>query len=140
MATRTTRVGVRVSKEEAKQVSDVAKERGFLSPSAFIREAIRNEITGRDAELTEAEQRLAATMERLSRDISRANRGQQALFAVLDTLVKTFLTCVPEPPHDGMSQSVARARDRYARFVKSAGQAMVGDSQTALHDLVNRAE
>ena len=49
MATRTTRVGVRVSKEEAKQVSDVAKERGFLSPSAFIREAIRNEITGRDA-------------------------------------------------------------------------------------------
>ena len=79
-------------------------------------------------------------MERLSRDISRANRGQQALFAVVDTLVKTFLTCVPEPPNDGMSQSVARARDRYARFVKSAGQAMVGDSQTALHDLVNRAE
>ena len=140
MSTRTTRVGVRISKEEAKQVSDVAKERGFLSPSAFIREAIRNEIAGRDAELTEAEQRLAATMERLSRDISRANRGQQALFAVVDTLVKTFLTCVPEPPHDGMSQSVARARDRYARFVKAAGQAMVGDSQTALNHLVNRAE
>ena len=106
MATRTTRVGVRVSKEEAKQVSDVAKERGFLSPSAFIREAIRNEIAGRDAELTEAEQRLAATMERLSRDISRANRGQQALFAVVDTLVKTFLTCVPEPPR--RNESVCR--------------------------------
>jgi hypothetical protein len=37
-----------------------------------------------------------------------------------------------------MSQSVARARDRYDRFVKSAGQAMVGDSQAALNDLVNR--
>ena len=87
IATRTTRVGVRVSKEEAKQVRDVAKERGFLSPSAFIREAMRNEIAGRDGDLTEAEQRLAATMERLSRDVSRGNRGQQALFAVVDTLV-----------------------------------------------------
>jgi hypothetical protein len=77
MATRTMRVTVRLSKEEVKHVSDVAKGRGFLSPSAFIREAIRNEITGRDGDLTEAEQRLAATMERLSRDISRANRGQQ---------------------------------------------------------------
>jgi hypothetical protein len=47
---------------------------------------------------------------------------------------------VPEPPREGMSQSVARARDRYDRFVKSVGQAMVGDSLGALHDLVNRAE
>ena len=47
------------------------KERGFLKVrGAFIREAIRNEITGREAELTEVEQRLAATMERLSRDTS----------------------------------------------------------------------
>lgn len=140
MATRTIRVTVRLSKDEARHVSEVAKERGFLSPSAFIREAIRNEITGRDGDLTEAEQRLAATMERLSRDVSRGNRGQQALFAVVDTLVKTFLTCVPEPQHEGMVQSIARARDRYARFIKSAGQAMVGDSQTAMHDLVNREE
>jgi hypothetical protein len=89
------------------QVHKVAKERGYLSPSAFIREAMRNEIAGRHGDVTEAEQRLAATMERLSRDVSRGNRGQQALFAVVDTLVKTFLTCVPEPPYDGMSQSVA---------------------------------
>ena len=137
---RTIKQTVRLSADVQAQMQRVAKDRGYLSPTAFIRAAIRNELTGRENELTESEQRTAATLERLSRDIFRTNRGQQALFAVVDTLVKTFLTCVPEPPREGMSQSVARARDRYDRFVKSVGQAMVGDSLGALHDLVNRAE
>jgi hypothetical protein len=140
MATRTIRVTVRLSGEEVIQLRDTAKLQGYISPSAFIRTAIRNELTGREGEITEAEQRLATTLERLSQNVTRSNRGQQALFAVVDTLVKTFLTCVPEPPTDGMSQSVARARGRYSQFIKSAGQAMVGDSQAALRELVDRAE
>jgi hypothetical protein len=130
---------VRLTREEQGQVQRVAKERGYVSTTAFIRAAIRNELTGRESEVTDAEQRTSATLERLSRDLLRANRAQQALFAVVDTLVKTFLTCVPEPPREGMSQSVARARGRYERFVKSAGQAMVGDSQT-LKGLTNHVE
>ena len=51
-----------------------------------------------------------------------------------------FLTCVPDPPADGMPQSVARARDRYSRFAKAAGQAMVGDARAAMQDLVNHVE
>ena len=137
---RTVKQTVRLNADEQAQMQRAAKERGYLSLTAFIRAAIRNEVTGRENEVTESEQRTAATLERLSRDIFRINRGQQALFAVVDTLVKTFLTCVPEPPREGMSQSVARARDRYDRFVKSVGQAMVGDSLGALQDLVNRAE
>jgi hypothetical protein len=39
-----------------------------------------------------------------------------------------------------MPQSVLRARDRYARFVKAAGQAMVGDALAAMHDLVKNVE
>ena len=102
---RTVKQTVRLSSDEQAQMQRVAKERGYLSPTAFIRVAMRNELTGRENELTESEQRTAATLERLSRDIFRTNRVQQALFAVVDTLVKTFLTCVPEPPRDGMSQS-----------------------------------
>lgn len=137
---RTVKLTVRLSGDEQIQVRRTAKDRGYLSPTAFIRAAIRNELIGREGELTEAEQRIAATLERESRDIFRVYRGQQALFAVVDTLVKTFLTCVPEPPRDGMTQSVARARDRYVRFVKAAGQGMVGDSHAAMQDLVNRAD
>jgi hypothetical protein len=50
------------------------------------------------------------------------------------------LTCVPEPGGDAMEAAVARARGRHARLLKSAGQAMVGDSQVAMQDLVNRGE
>lgn len=137
---RTVKVTVRLSANQQTQVQRTAKDRGYLSPTAFIRAAIRNELNGREDELTDAEQRITATLERESRDIFRVYRGQQALFAVVYTLVKTFLTCVPEPPRDGMAQSIARARDRYERFVKAAGQAMVGDSHAAMQDLVNRAD
>jgi hypothetical protein len=140
MATRTARLSFLLSKDEDAQVEQAAKDRGYLNPSAFIRAAIRNELSGRGNEITEADRRIAASMERLSGEILRVNRGQQALFAVIDTLVKTFLTCVPEPPREAMSLSVARARDRYVRFVASAGQGMVGESHAAMRELVDRAD
>jgi hypothetical protein len=67
-------------------------------------------------------------------------RVQQALFAYLDTLAKTFLTCVPEPPADAKPQAVARAKERHDRLLKSAGRAMVGESKVAMHDLVEHVE
>jgi hypothetical protein len=39
-----------------------------------------------------------------------------------------------------MSQSAASARDRYSRFVKAAGQAMVCDALAPMQDLVNHVE
>ena len=58
----------------------------------------------------------------------------------MDSLAKVLLTCVPEPGGEAMEAAVARARSRHARLLKSAGQAMVGDSQVAMQDLVNRGE
>ncbi len=131
---------VGLTEDEYKLIRQAAKDRAYLSPTAFMRAAIRNEINHRDGALSEAELRIAAGLERISRDILRVHRAQQALFAVVDTLVKTFLTCVPEPPKEAITHSVARARERYDRFVKSAGQAVVGDSQVAMNDLVTRAD
>jgi Arc/MetJ-type ribon-helix-helix transcriptional regulator len=134
------KVTIRLTRDEEQQLRAGVKRRGYANTSALIREAIWKELGEREQAGSDAEHRMAATIERLERDIRRSVRGQQVLLAVVDTLVKTFLTCVPEPPQDGLPQSVARARDRYARFVKSAGQAMVGDSQTAMQDLVNHAD
>ena len=95
----------RLSETEQAQLQRAAKDRGYLNPTARIRAAIQGELAGREIEGISAEQRIAATLERLSRDIVRAHRGQQALFAVRDTQVKVFLTCVPEPPrNDAMNQ------------------------------------
>ena len=76
----------------------------------------------------------------MRRDLFRLARAQQALFAYVDTLTKTLLTCVPEPPADAKPQAVARAKERYDRLVKSAGRAMVGESRVAMQDLVANVE
>ncbi|MBV9303090.1 MAG: hypothetical protein JOY62_08715 [Acidobacteriaceae bacterium] len=64
-------------------------------------------------------------------------RVQQALFAYMDILTKTVLTCVPEPPTEAKPQAVARAKERYDRLLKSAGRAMVGEAKLAMQDLVS---
>lgn len=83
---------------------------------------------------------MPSSMEQMSREIVRLGRAQQALFAFVDSLAKILLTCVPEPGGEAMEAAVARARGRHARLLKSAGQAMVGDSHLALQDLVNCGE
>lgn len=107
---RTVKHTVRLSDKEQEQLQRVAKGRGYLSPSAFMRAAIRNELSGREAEISATEQRIAATLKRLSRDVFRTYRGQ-ALLAVMDTLVKIFLTCIPRTAARLDEPIVARARE-----------------------------
>jgi Arc/MetJ-type ribon-helix-helix transcriptional regulator len=131
---------IRLSDTALKEIESVVRQRGFDSPSAFIRYAVEQELSGRQDGLTGAEERLAASIEQVRRDMFRLMRVQQALFAYLDTLAKTILTCVPEPPADAKPQAVARAKERYDRLLKSAGRAMVGDAKLAMQDLVTNGE
>src|ERR1035441_1082130 len=133
---RNARVAVRLTREEQRQVEEMARTRGYANPSAFIRAAIRNELDGR-AELTGTDERIGAGFNRVSRDIFRVGRGQQALFALVDALAKAILTCVPEPPPEARPQAIARAKERYERLVKAAGQAMSGDARAAMQELVD---
>ncbi|HLH01363.1 MAG TPA: hypothetical protein VKX25_01220 [Bryobacteraceae bacterium] len=131
---------IRFSETVTKQVETAAKEQGFASASAFVRYAVEQELSGRQDGLTGAEERLAASIEQVRKDLYRLMRVQQALFAYLDTLAKAILTCMPEPPADAKPQAVARAKERYDRLLKSAGRAMVGDAKLAMHDLVSNGE
>ena len=136
------RFDVRVTERLELGIRQEAKHRGYASPSAFVRAAIEHEIAGHRAadNLTGAEERIAATMEQLRREMHRLGRAQQALFAYVDSLAKVLLTCIPEPPQEVREQAIARARERHNRLVKSAGSSMVGDSQAAMQDLVRRDE
>ena len=131
---------IRLSEETMKAVEAASKERGFSSASAFIRYAVEQELAGRREELTGTEERLVGSIEQVRREQFRLMRMQQALFAFVDTLTKTLLTCVPEPPTDAKAQAVAMAKERYDRLLKSAGRAMVGESKLAMHDLVAHVE
>jgi len=131
---------IRFSEKVMKDTEAVSRERGFASATAFIRYAVEQELCARQEGLTGAEERLAASVEQVRREVSRLGRTLQALFAYLDTLAKALLTCVPEPPADAKPQAVARAKERHDRLLKSAGRAMVGESGMAMKDLVGDAE
>jgi len=126
-----------LSAGEQKDIMEVANARGYSSPSAFIRGAIHNELSGRSAWM-DSEQRISAGFDRIAQEIMRLGRGQQALFALIDALTNTVLTCMPEPPADARPQAVACGRERYDRLIKSAGQSMVGDSEVARKELESR--
>ena len=131
---------IRFPEKTNTKIQESVKTRGFGSPAAFIRYAVEQELSGRTDNFVGAEERLSATIEQMRRELFRLGRSQQALFAYLDSLAKVLLTCIPEPPQDAKVQAIARAKDRHTRLVKSAGSAMVGDSQAAMSDLVNGGE
>ena len=87
-----------------------------------------------------AEERLAAGIGQARRDLFRVLRVQQALFAYVDTLAKTILTCIPEPPTEAKSQAVARAKERHDRLLKSAGRGDGRRIEVAMQDLVTHGE
>jgi Arc/MetJ-type ribon-helix-helix transcriptional regulator len=132
--------GIRLDELLIGRVERAAKEGGFSNPSAFIRAAIQRELAGRESEVEAAEDRIAASLDRLGREIRSIKLAQQALFAFVDSLVKTLLTCIAEPPTDAHDQAVAKGKFRYDRFLKSVGASMAGDSKEAMAELVNRGE
>lgn len=103
---------IRFSERVLKEVDTVSRTRGFASTTAFIRHAVQQELSDRQEGVTGAEERIAATLNQVRKDVFRVARAQQALFAYLDTLTKALLTCVPEPPADARPQAVARAKER----------------------------
>lgn len=132
--------GLRIDGMLIGRIESAARNGGFSSPTAFMRAAIERELAGRESGVDAAEERIAASLDRVAREIRGVKLGQQALFAFVDSLVKTLLTCVAEPPRDAYDQAVARGKARYDRFLKSVGAGMAGDSQAAMTELLKRGE
>jgi Arc/MetJ-type ribon-helix-helix transcriptional regulator len=53
---RDARIAVRVNARDQREIEEAARSRGYTSPSAFVRTAIRNKLHGRE-ELTGIEER-----------------------------------------------------------------------------------
>ena len=132
--------GLRLDRTLAKRIEEAAKRGGCQNASAFIRGAVERELQGRDAATDETERRLAASFDRIARELRSVRLRQQAEFAFLDALVKTMLTHLVEVPREAYEQAVARGKIRYERFLKSVGMGMNGDSQAAIMELMKRVE
>lgn len=100
--------------------------------------AIEQEFAGRESGVDSAEQRIAASLDRMAREIRNLWIGQQALFALVDVLANTFLTCIPEPPRDVRNQAVALGKIRHEQISQKRCMAMMGDSQAAMAEWLSR--
>ena len=126
---------VRIQPELDHRMQNATKERGYRSPSAFIRAAIESELKSR-SERAGMEEQTAASFDRLAKEFRRVLRGQQAIFALLDAFTKVFLGCVPEPPAEARAQAITVARDRHMQLMKAAGRSLANDARSAMQDLL----
>ncbi len=114
MATRS----FRFKDELLTEAGKIAKERGFRSLNAFVAEAIANEVHRGGSALEETESRMAATLERIAKELRKLTNTGQVHLAFTDTLVRVFLQCIPQPPEEARSASLALAKSRYDDFLK----------------------
>ena len=128
-------ITVRVPGDLATKLQAEAEKRGFDSPSAFVRHAIQSELRQGESAVNQVEERIAATVNRLAKEVRAVHTAQIATFAFVDAFAKVFLTCVPEPPNEMVDQAKARAKRRYEKFLISVAQGMAGESKGALKEL-----
>jgi Arc/MetJ-type ribon-helix-helix transcriptional regulator len=88
--------GLRYDEDVNQRIEAATEEGGFSSASAFMRAATERELAGRENFVDAAQQRIAASLDRMVKEIRNLRLGQQPLFAFVDVLAKTFSTCVPK--------------------------------------------
>ena len=132
------RFELRLTDEQFATLKQTAQTRGFRSASAYVQDLLRGDVIDRKADEVDHEAFVAASVERLSKEIRQLHTAQQALFALVDSLTRLFLTCVPEPPSEVLDQARRRAKLRYSRFLVSVAQNLNSDTQSTFAELTNR--
>jgi len=112
-----------------------AAAKGFSSLAAHVRDLIEKDSRS-TSESERLEASVAASIDRMAKEVRRLHNTNQALFALTDSLVRLFLTCMPEPPPEALDATKRRAKLRYDRFMLSVAQNMTGDSRSALLDVL----
>ena len=112
------------SAELRDRVRLAVKERGFRSEQAFLVAACERELRESDtAEATDRlEARIAATLANTGKQVQSLFTLVHAQFALTNSLLQYVLTCVVEPPEEVLPAARARAKARYAKILRLAGE------------------
>ena len=133
------RVELRIWEEQFMKFKRAAQTRGFRSVSAYVQAVTTRDLRDSPPDQADREAFVAASINRVSKEIRNLHTTQQALFAAVDSLTRLFLTCIPEPPPDVLDQAKSRARLRYQRYLVSVAQNMTSESRATLTELVDHS-
>jgi len=130
------------SAELRDRVRLAVKERGFRSEQAFILAACQNELErGDSTEATDQlEARIAATLANMGKQVQSLFTLVHAQFALTNSLLQYVLTCVVEPPEEVLSAARARAKARYAKILRLAGEEVATRNQATLEQVLEHSK
>ena len=120
------------------RVRSEAKERGFRSEQAFILAACWNELErgDRTEAMDDLEDRIVATLLKVAKEVQSLFTLVHTQVALTNCLLQYLLTCVPEPPEEVLPAARARARLRYAKILRLAGQEVATRNKATLEQVL----
>ena len=124
------------------RVRTAVKERGFRSEQAFLIAACERELRESDnAEATtQLEARIAASLVNVSKEVQSLFTLVHTQVALTNCLLQYVLTCVVEPPEDVLPAARARARLRYTKILRLAGQEVATRNKATLEEVLTHGK
>ena len=124
------------------RVRTAVKERGFRSEQAFLIAACERELRESDnAEATtQLEARIAASLVNVSKEVQSLFTLVHTQVAFTNSLLQYVLTCMVEPPEDVLPAARARARLRYTKILRLAGQEVATRNKATLEEVLSHGK
>jgi len=121
------------------EVRAAVKQRGFRSEQAFLTAACKQAL--RDGDGAEAiedlEDKIAATLANMGKEVQSLFTLVHTQVAITNSLLQYVLTCMAEPPEEVLPAARARARLRYARILRLAGQEVAPRNKATLEQVLD---
>jgi hypothetical protein len=117
------------------KVRAAVKERGFRTEQAFLIAACEHELQRGDnmEAMDDLEARIVATLANVAREVQALFTLVHTQVALTNSLLQYVLTCVAEPPEEVLPAARARAKLRYAKILRLAGQEVATYSRFKRH-------
>jgi hypothetical protein len=121
------------------KVRAAVKERGFRTEQAFLIAACEHELQRGDntEAMDDLEARIVATLANVAREVQALFTLVHTQVALTNSLLQYVLTCIAEPPEEVLPAPRARARLRYARILRLAGQEVATRNKTTLEQVLD---
>jgi hypothetical protein len=124
------------------QVRAGFKERGFRSEQAFLIAACEHELEKGDntEAMADFEDRILATLSNVAREVQSLFTLVHTQVALTNCLLQYVLTCVAEPPEEVLPAARARAKLRYAKILRLAGQEVATRNKATLEEVLTHGK
>ena len=124
------------------QVRAAVKERGFRTEQAFLIAACERELQKGDntEAIDDLEARIAATLANVAREVQALFTLVHTQVALTNSLLQYVLTCVVEPPEEVLPAARARAKLRYAKILRLAGQEVATRNKATLEEVLTHGK